>query len=268
MPSDTYETAHSQAIVAQAQGDRQLVLRGLLPMAFLHSAQAEQAAASAGGGGGRRGTRRKTEGGAEGEDEDTPGGSRLLSLVDYRLRVLEGKLPTFFLKHDDSFILPALQAANKLYDDKKLAKGKAHPLGARRCTYAAAFLNCIVTAKLDEGDWLLKIQAAILAHDTYAGFVGVPTIAKQKECLTGLLRTFSTAEMMGAEVSACTFIKCKKPDANGKARYLFGLEIDHMSALRYCVDFMKITLEGVGAVRVDGPPPMGPLVRALPKGRA
>ena len=236
----------------------------------------EQAAVAAGAGGGKGKARTKKQkrgeedGGEDGEGEDGDGGgqtqNKLLSQLDYRVRVIEGRLPTYFLPHDEIVILPALQAANKIWDDKKPAKGQPHPLGARRCSYAAAFMNCIVLCDISKAEG--AALASIEAHDGLAKILGQSTISQQKASLQFLLMTYTTHEKMSSEVSACVFMKCKKPDEQGKHRHIFALEVDPMSGLRYCVDFMRIALENQGAIRADGPPPPGPLVRALPKNRS
>ena len=56
---------------------------------------------------------------------------------------MEGLLPCYFLAEEDKIIVPAMNEGNSLYDGNKPEKGLPHPLGPRRTSLAAAFLNCI-----------------------------------------------------------------------------------------------------------------------------
>ena len=87
--------------------------------------------------------------------------NKMLWNLDFRTRTLEGKVPSYFLAEDDQVIVPAMLAAAKLYDDQA-QKGVAHPLGPKRTTLAAGFLNRIALADLSQvaGDALKFMQEA------------------------------------------------------------------------------------------------------------
>ena len=105
-----------------------------------------QAAAAAAPPAEGRNTRQKTDtkkGPGEAQVEKTV--HKMLWSVDNRLRHIEGRTTSFFLVEGETFLIPALEQANKGYDSK-MQKGQAHPDGPRRTTLAAGALNAIAAA--------------------------------------------------------------------------------------------------------------------------
>ena len=188
---------------------------------------------------------------------------RILRSLDFRLRTIEGKVPTFFLNPTDDVILPAMQTAQKHYESKTPGKGKPHPMGARRLTYAHFFLKQIMVCDLTKADEATKKQ--IEKHDSIAAMVKGPSLAEQQILVVQTMPEFDEPSKLGPIVDGCTFIKCKKPDTNGKARYLFSIEFAPSAPYRHIVDLVTMILISTGATRTDGPPPAGPLIRSAPK---
>ena len=183
--------------------------------------------------------------------------------LDFRTRTLEGKVPSYFLAESDTVIVPALQAAAKVYDDQA-QKGVAHPLGPKRTTLAAGFLNRIVTADLAQvqGDALKHMQD----QDKICELTKTIKIAEQQTLMQHLLQSYTTAKHMEQEIAHCQFFKCKKPTkGETTARYFFSIEIQSHSPLVRCYPYIRLALMGAGAIYADGPPPLGPLIRDIPK---
>ena len=155
-----------------------------------------------------------------------------------------------------------MEGANKQYESR-LKNGVAHPDGPRRTTLAAGFLNAIVQAKLDAAEPAIVQQ--IKFYDEIAGLTKSPTIAEQQVILTKLLASYTTAKKMEPEISLCQFFPTKKPGTGGKKRYYMAIEFSPSSPLRHVVEFVRVCLQAAGAIPIDGPPPMGPIIRDIPR---
>ena len=202
---------------------------------------------------------RKTKDGGEGAIH------KILWSLDTRLRHLEGKLPSYFLCATDPVVVPAMQAANKIYDDKHV-KGAAHPLGPRRTTLAAGFFQRV--AECD----LTKVEGEALAFskecDVIAGMAKTITIAEQKALLLKLLAGYTSPQHLETEIAACLFFKCKNKGKESKEdRFFFAIEVQQQSFLVHVFPLIRLVLKGAKATLADGPPPPGPLIRDIPRER-
>ena len=201
--------------------------------------------------------------GGDGEDEKTEKAThKLLWSLDNRVRQLEGQIPSYFLSEGDTLLLPALENANKGWEGK-LKKGEKHPDGPRRTTLAAGVLNALAKADLSQAS--VESKEEIKFYDELAAMTKTPTVAEQQEILKKLLASYTSAQKLEPEVTVCSFFTTKKPDASGKKRYFFALEFSPLSPLRHTVEYVRICLKAAGAVQNDGPPPMGPLIREIPR---
>ena len=190
---------------------------------------------------------------------------KMIWSLDARTRNLEGMIPSFFLSEDDKFIVPSLLEANKVYDTA-LIKGKPHPHGPRRTSLAAAFLNTIAKADLSKATPATTTMIATL--DKALTLCKSPTIAEQQTILKGLLETFTSAQIMEPEVNHCSFFGTKKPGEDGKKRYYFSIAFSPQSMLRHIVEFVRVSMSAAGAKQTDGPPPLGPIIRDIPRYRS
>ena len=189
--------------------------------------------------------------------------NKMLWNLDFRTRTLEGKVPSYFLAESDVIVVPALLAAAKVYDDLS-QKGVAHPMGPKRTTLAAGFLNRIATADLTqvEGEALKYVQE----QDKIAELTRTIKVAEQQALLQHLLKSYVTAKHMEPEIAHCQFFKCKKPSkGDTSARYFFSIELQGHSPLVHCYPFIRVAMIGAGAVYADGPPPLGPQIRDIPR---
>ena len=111
---------------------------------------------------------KKLKRGAE-DRTDPKGGSstggvhaRLMHQMDYRIRIMEGHIPTFFLAQNDTVLLPAMQAGEKVYTKKTPEKGQPHPLGAKRLQLGATLLNCVASMDIKKYEGVEKGEDRIL----------------------------------------------------------------------------------------------------------
>ena len=199
-----------------------------------------------------------------GEQEENKGAGkgRLMWSLDYRLRTLEGKVPTYFLAEEDKLLVPAMTEAAQRYDSK-LVKGQAHPDGPKRTTLAAAALNALALADLTKADQ--NTTAMITEFDKISALAHAPSVAEQQTILVTALASYTTAKKMEPEVSACVFYRTKKKGPDGKNKILFQLEFSDKSPLRHTVEFTRVCMSAIGATSLDGPPPPGPLIREVPR---
>ena len=188
----------------------------------------------------------------------------MLWALDTRVRNIEGQIPSFFLTEEDALLVPALTAANATYDSRH-SKGSAHPDGPRRTSLAAKLLITLSKADLKRAS--PTVVQAIAFHDQIALLSKSPSITEQQTLLVELLKSYTTAKHMEPEVTQCLFFATKKPNKAGKKRFFFSLPFSPMSMLRHTMDFVRICLLEVGAEFVDGPPPLGPTIREIPRHR-
>ena len=187
---------------------------------------------------------------------------KMLWSLDSRMRHMEGQVPSYFLTEGDKLLIPALEQANKNYDSK-LKKGTPHPDGPRRTTLAAAALNAIAEADIDAAEGEAKEQ--IEFFDKLAAMTKSPTIKEQQWVLKTCLQSYTTAQKMETEILTCQFFATKKQTTEGKKRYFFALEFSPTSPLRHTVEFARVVFQAIGAKPTDGPPPLGPIIRDIPR---
>ena len=224
---------------------------------FLNGAQAEVAAKGAEAS--DRFHKRKGVGGG-GDDAI----HKMLWSLDSRIRTQEGKVPSFFLLGTDPVLVPALIQGNATYDSLH-TKGVAHPLGPRRTTLAAAFLRRIAEADLSQTS---EASARFLKEaDQIAAFTKTITILEQQKLLIHLLTTYTSANLLETEIAACLFFKCKKPNKEKNERYFFSIEIQPSSPMIHIYPFIRLAMIGAAAIPADGPPPLGPLIRDIPRNK-
>ena len=192
--------------------------------------------------------------------------NKVLWQLDSRVRTLEGKAPSWFLAADDPVVVPAMINANKTYDDRH-TKGVAHPMGPRRTTLAAGFLSRIAMADLKLPDQKAEVTHFINQTNTLAAMSKTMTIEEQQVFLKHLLSSYTTPQLMEPEIASLLFFKCKKQDAEKKDRYFFQIELQPSSPLIHCYPFIRLAMIGANAIPADGPPPAGPLIRDIPRGK-
>ena len=197
------------------------------------------------------------DGGGTGETDKAV--HKMLWSLDTRLRIQEGRLPCYFLAEKDEVLVPAMIEGNRIYDDSKPDKGKPHSMGPRRTTLAAAFLNRIASADLTQAG-LTGSDLLVTFFNRTAALTKTITVEEQQVLLKHLLESYTTPQMLETEVRACMFFKTKK-----NPKYLFSIEFNDHSPLKHCYDYIRICLKGAGAEPTDGSPPMGPLIRDIPR---
>ena len=154
-----------------------------------------------------------------------------------------------------------MQVGEAVYKKKTPEKGQPHPLGPKRLQYAASLLNCVSTIDLQAPEYS---SIATPLNDTFKE-LGLPDLVAQQKVILEHLKTFTTPDLLAPHIKSCTFFKCKKGDKDGKSRFILGIELQSDTIFRYCADVVRVTIEGSGATRADGPPPPGPVVRSLPR---
>ena len=185
--------------------------------------------------------------------------------LDTRVRHIEGMIPSFFLLETDTIIVPHMIAGNTKYDSQ-LKKGQPHPHGPRRTSLAAAFLNAISVAELDKAVGEVEIQRDF--YDSVAELAKIPKMAEQQILLKKLLTSYDTAKKMEPEITQCLFFKTKKPDPDSKAnRYYFSIAFSPFSPLRHTAEFVRLCIMSSNAMVLDGPPPLGTIMRDIPRHR-
>ena len=193
------------------------------------------------------------KGGGGGKNKDSQTNIyKMLWSLDTRLRHTEGMIPAYLIPEEDTSIVPSMIAGNKTYDDR-MKKKTAHPDGPRRTSLAAALLNCI--AHLDPKAFTEEQVKSVNFYDEAAKISKSPSMIEQKKLLEAVLASYTTAQKMETEISVCVFFLCKKAGADGKKRYLLSLQFSPMTPLRHCVEYVRICIEGTGAIPADGPPP-------------
>ena len=96
--------------------------------------------------------------------------------------------------------------------------------------------------------------------DTIAVKVGNPKVEQQKQLMAQLVTQYSSPKLLEPEIQTCLFFKTKKA-----GKFVFAIEFQPHSPLRYCYEFVRIGLHGSGATMADGSPPRGPLFRDIPR---
>jgi len=151
-------------------------------------------------------------------------------------------MSSFLLVASDAVIVPAVVAANKVYDDVAV-KGAVHPHGARRTSLAAGFRNRVSEVDLSKADG----EAATCA--THCGQIAqvtkTITLAEQKVLLVHVLKSFDTAQKVEPDIAAFLFFKCKKQSKDSKEdSYFFCIGAAAFFVFGAMSSFDSISLDG------------------------
>ena len=133
-------------------------------------------------------------------------------------------------------LMAAVEQAANQHQSQNPGKAKPHPMGPRRVTLPAGFLNALSVINLARADE--QQQAIIATQDRLLAIANTPSISKQKDLLGQLLKMYTTPDQLLPEKAACVWFKAKKTE-----KYLLRLTVRTWSPLHH--------------------PPGGPQVRAL-----
>ena len=169
------------------------------------------------------------------EEKGSARSKRFFESLDSRLREIEVRNAAWLIPAGAQTVVAAVEQAANHNQSQNLGKGKPHPMGPRRVTSAAGLLNALSIISLAKAD------------------------QRQTERHVGAAAQMYTApDQLLLEIAACVWFKAKKTE-----KYLLSITIHTWSSLHQVWDFIHTAHMCTGAQLQDGPPPGGPLVRAL-----
>jgi len=188
-----------------------------------------------------RGTRRKIEdvSDAAGQHKDKDIINKLILAHDFTLRQLVGWAEDVFKMPNESALAPLLLAAVVEWKAGKPPKG-AHPQGGVQNAIMGTFIQFVLAFTIPDGNASLK---------------------EKQMAMTSLANELTAKN--GLQGLACHFNSAHAKETKKGGEVIFKFLVCLRSPFRQYYDLIEAVLSSQRAVRLDGTPPKGTLIRAL-----